>query len=144
MGLYFGATSGDVFGSGDAGQDVVHGGDEPAAGALRPRGLRVAGRSTARQGLRIAYASVEPADSIRVGVIRTRHALLARLVRLVDVAARVLLRQPVDLRVAPSSTSVAVPVDLDPAVRVAGIDDDERDARVGARGTAASRAARPC
>ncbi len=34
LGLYFGATSGDVFGSGDAGQDVVHGGDEAAAGAL--------------------------------------------------------------------------------------------------------------
>ena len=34
--LYFGATSGDVFGSGDAGRELVRGGDAPAA---RPGGL---------------------------------------------------------------------------------------------------------
>ena len=46
MGLYFGATSGDVFGSGDAGQDVVHRGDEAATGAL---GARDVGLSRSRE-----------------------------------------------------------------------------------------------
>ncbi len=39
--LYFGATSGDVFGSPDAGATLVHSGDAPAAGLLGADGLEI-------------------------------------------------------------------------------------------------------
>ena len=45
---------------------------------------------------------------------------------------------------APSSTSVAGAGDLDPAIGVARIDDDEREPRVALRGCAASRVPRRC
>ena len=39
MGLYFGATSGDVFGSAGRRRELVHGGDEAPAGVFRTRGV---------------------------------------------------------------------------------------------------------
>src|SRR5581483_12520581 len=46
------------------------------------------------------------------------------------VLAQVLLRQPVDLRVGSLGGELRLPVDRDPAVRIARVDDGEREARV--------------